>query len=259
MDISKMNFLSIKEYVNNATEENYEKLIEILSVDTRKNVQNLSKQLDNYLEKKSKELIRVQKLYNFDRAFHTNGYLAGVDEVGRGPLAGPIVAASVILDLNVLDEDLILGINDSKKLTAKKREELSEIIINKSICYNIALIEHNVIDKDGVGICNQEVLKQAAENLSVKPDFVVSDGYGIKNIGINNTFVIKGDSKSASIACASIVAKVYRDNLMKKYAEIFPQYQFQNNSGYGSKEHIEAIKKFGPCPIHRRSFLRNIL
>ena len=259
MDISKMNFSSIKEYVHNATEENYEKLIELLSADVRKNVQNLSNQLNNYLEKKSKELIRVQKLYNFDRAFHTNGYLAGVDEVGRGPLAGPIVAASVILDLNVLDEDLILGINDSKKLTAKKREELSEIIINKSICYNIALIEHNVIDKDGVGVCNQEVLKQAAENLSVKPDFVVSDGYGIKNIGINNTFVIKGDSKSASIACASIVAKVYRDNLMKKYAEIFPQYQFQNNSGYGSKEHIEAIKKFGPCPIHRRSFLRNIL
>jgi ribonuclease HII len=259
MDISKMNFSSIKEYVNNVTEENYDKLIEILSVDTRKNVQNLSKQLNNYLEKKSKELIRVQKLYNFDRDFNTNGYLAGVDEVGRGPLAGPIVAASVILDLNVLDEDLILGINDSKKLTAKKREELSEIIINKSICYNIALIEHNVIDKDGVGVCNQEVLKQAAEDLSIKPDFVVSDGYAIKNIGINNTFVIKGDSKSASIACASIVAKVYRDNLMKKYAEIFPQYQFQNNSGYGSKEHIEAIKKFGPCPIHRRSFLRNIL
>lgn len=254
-----MNFLSIKEYVNNVSEENYEKLIKMLSVDSRKNVQNLSKQLNNYLGKKSKELIRVKNLYNFDKNFNINGYLAGVDEVGRGPLAGPIVAASVILNLNVLDEDLILEINDSKKLTAKKREKLSKIIIDKSICYNIALIEHNIIDKNGVGVCNQEVLKLAAKHLSIKPDFVVSDGYAIKNIGINNTFVIKGDSKSASIACASIIAKVYRDNLMKKYAEKYPHYHFENNSGYGSKEHIEAIKKFGPCSIHRRSFLRNIL
>ncbi len=259
MDISKMSFSSIKEYVNSISQENYHKIIPVLSTDGRKNVQNLSRRLITYLDKKSKELIRVRKLYDFDRNFNINGYLAGTDEVGRGPLAGPIVAASVILDLNVLDENLILGINDSKKLTAKKRDELSKIIIKKATCYSIELIEKDEIDRIGIGACNQAVLKNAALNLRVKPDFVVSDGYAIKNIGIKNTFVIKGDSKSASIACASIVAKVYRDNLMKKYAEEYPYYHFENNSGYGSKEHIEAIKKFGPCSIHRMSFLKNIL
>ncbi|WP_035795689.1 ribonuclease HII [Clostridium akagii] len=254
-----MSFSSIKEYVNSISEENYKEIIPLLSADGRKNVKKLSEKLSNYLDGKSKELLRVKKLYDFDRNFNVNGCLAGVDEVGRGPLAGPIVAAAVILNLDVLDENLILEINDSKKITAKKREELSKIIMEKAICYNIELMEHNKIDIDGIGICNQAVLKNAAINLKIKPDFVVSDGYAIKNIGINNAFAIKGDSKSASIACASIIAKVYRDNLMKKYAEEYPNYHFENNSGYGSKEHIEAIKKFGTCPIHRMSFLRNIL
>lgn len=254
-----MSFSSIKEYVNSISEENYKEIIPLLSADGRKNVKKLSEKLSNYLDGKSKELLRVKKLYDFDRAFNVNGCLAGVDEVGRGPLAGPIVAAAVILNLDVLDEDLILEINDSKKITAKKREELSKIIMEKAICYNIELMEHNKIDIDGIGICNQAVLKNAAINLKIKPDFVVSDGYAIKNIGVNNSFAIKGDSKSASIACASIIAKVYRDNLMKKYAEEYPNYHFENNSGYGSKEHIEAIKKFGASPIHRMSFLKNIL
>lgn len=259
MNISKMSFSSIKGYVNGISEENYGEIITVLSTDSRKNVRNFSKSLITYLDKKAKELLRVQNLYDFDRNFHINGYLAGVDEVGRGPLAGPIVAAAVILDLKVLDNKLILEINDSKKLTIKKREELSKIIISKAICYNIELIEQDKIDENGVGVCNQAVLKNAALNLRIKPDFVVSDGYAIKNIGINNDFAIKGDSKSASIACASIIAKVYRDNLMKEYAREYPNYHFENNSGYGSKEHIDAIKQFGPCSIHRMSFLKNII
>jgi ribonuclease HII len=259
MDIAKMSFSTIKEYVNNSVEENYEEIIELLKNDKRKNVQNLSKRLNSYIENRAKELDRVRNMYEFDRRLGIEGFLAGADEVGRGPLAGPIVAASVILKLNVLDEDLILEINDSKKLTVHKREQLYKIIIEKAECYNIELIDKAEIDAKGIGVCNQEVLKLAAENLKIKPDFVISDGYPIKNIGIKNTFAIKGDSKSASIACASIIAKVYRDNLMKKYAEEYPEYHFESNSGYGSKEHIEAIKKYGPCPIHRISFLKNIL
>lgn len=259
MDINKMSFLKIKEYVNNSSEESYRDIIELLKNDNRKNVQNLSKRLSIYLANRGKELERVRKLYEFDKNLEIKGRLAGVDEVGRGPLAGPIVAASVILDLDVDDKDLILEINDSKKLTAHKREELSKIIIEKAKCYNIELIDKTEIDKYGIGVCNQKVLRLAAQNLEMKPDFVLSDGYAIKDVGIKNTFAIKGDSKSASIACASIIAKVYRDDLMKKYAEEYPEYHFESNSGYGSKEHIEAIKKYGPCPIHRISFLGNIL
>lgn len=259
MDINKMSFLKIKEYVNNSSEESYRDIIELLKNDNRKNVQNLSKRLSVYLANRGKELERVRKLYEFDKNLEIKGHLAGVDEVGRGPLAGPIVAASVILDLDVEDKDLILEINDSKKLTAHKREELSKIIKEKAKCYNIELIEKVEIDKYGIGVCNQKVLRVAAQNLEMKPDFVLSDGYAIKDVGIKNTFAIKGDSKSASIACASIIAKVYRDDLMKKYAEEYPEYHFESNSGYGSKEHIEAIKKYGPCPIHRISFLGNIL
>lgn len=174
-------------------------------------------------------------------------------------MAGPIAAASVILDLNTLSENLILEINDSKKLSPKKREKLAEIIKEKSISYNIYLLDNNEIDKKGIAFCNQEVLKMAVYGLKVTPDFVLSDGYAIKDMKIKNHYVIKGDSKSASIACASIIAKVYRDKLMKQYALSYPMYKFESNSGYGSKEHIEAIKKFGITPIHRRSFLSNFI
>lgn len=254
-----MKFSEIKTFISSTEESKYNDYIESLQNDSRKNVQNLGQKLLGAIEKKNNEIIRVQKMYDFDKSYDYTGFIAGADEVGRGPLAGPIAAAAVILDLNCVTEKLILEINDSKKLSPKKREELSEKIKENAIAYNIYLLDNEQIDQKGIGFCNQEVLKQAVLGLKEKPSLVLSDGYAIKNLGIKNEFVIKGDSKSASIACASIIAKVYRDNLMKQYAEQYSQYHFDGNAGYGSKEHIEAIKKYGPCPIHRWSFLNNIL
>lgn len=263
IDFNNMKSAEVKKYITsilNDNDCNYNFIIELLEKDNRKTVQKLSENVRKYVENKEKEINRVKNMYIFDRKFLANGYIVGVDEVGRGPLAGPIVAAAVVLDLDCkIDEELILHINDSKKLSLKMREELDSIIKQKAISYSIAEIDNNEIDNKGIAWGNNEVLKRAYEGLTVEPNFILSDGYGIKNCKYNNEFVIKGDAQSASIACASIIAKVYRDNRMKEYASIYPQYDFDKNVGYGTKNHIEAIKKYGFTPIHRKSFLKNIL
>lgn len=268
-DFSNINYIKIKDYVEYLKEAyiNYDiqchelyRIADILKTDNRKNVHSLALKITSFLEDRNKELNRVKYMYDFDRQYLNTGYIAGVDEVGRGPLAGPIVAAAVILDLHVLDDrDLILGIKDSKKLSRKAREELSQIIKHKAISYSIGIIDNDIIDMQGISWCNNEVFKISVNKLTITPNFVLSDGYRIKNFNIRNEHVIKGDEKSASIACASIIAKVYRDNLMKEYAKAYPQYGFEDNAGYGTKEHINSIKKYGPCKIHRRCFLSNIL
>jgi ribonuclease HII len=235
-------------------------LIGCMESDSRNAVNNAAASLSRHLSAYEAEIARVIRLYEFDGAYGDYSYVAGVDEVGRGPLAGPIVAASVILDMkSAKNRDIILGINDSKKLAPHLREELAEIIKRKALSFNIHQYSNEDIDIKGISWCNNEALKNAAENLSIKPQLVISDGYPIKGIGIRNEFAVKGDSKSASIACASIVAKVYRDRLMKEYDAVYPNYGFASNSGYGSMEHIEAIKRYGATEIHRKSFLSNIL
>ncbi len=264
---SKLNTKIIKSYTDylrenyfNIEKEKLNRVIEYLNNDSRKNVQMLAQSLNKFLVKQDEELNRVKSMYNFDKNFGNYIYVAGVDEVGRGPLAGPIAAGSVVLDLKCKDcKDLLFGIKDSKKLSAQNREKLSKIIKAKAISYNIAVINNAEIDERGIAWCNNEVLRRAASGLKVLPDLVLSDGYSVKNLNIENEFIIKGDAKSASIACASIIAKVYRDNLMKEYAKMYPEYGFEKNSGYGTEEHIAAIKKYGICKIHRRSFLKNIL
>lgn len=264
---AKLSFSSLKLYVAylkesffNIEKEKICKITECLSNDSRKNVQGLAESLDKFFIKKENEINRVREMYNFDKSFGNYIYVAGVDEVGRGPLAGPIAAASVVLNLKYKEyTDLILGIKDSKKLSPKIREELAEIIKERAIAYNIALINNNEIDQRGIAWCNNEVLRRAVKGLKVPPDIVLSDGYAVKNLDIHNEFIIKGDAKSASIACASIIAKVYRDSLMKEYSKLYPHYGFNNNSGYGTNEHVEAIKKYGVCKIHRMSFLKNII
>lgn len=256
---SKVKYIE-KNYFDIKSEVNIEEIIQLLYKDHRKNVQKLSMSLQSFIEKTNKEIERVNNMYSFDKGFISDGYISGADEVGRGPLAGPIVGASVILNLNESNiKDIILGIKDSKKLSPKLREELSSIIKDKSISYKIIEIDNTIIDEKGIGWCNNEVLKQSTLNLHIQPSLVLSDGYAIKNINIKNEYVIKGDAKSASIACASIIAKVYRDNIMDNYAKTYPDYGFEKNAGYGTAEHIEALKKFGPCKIHRMSFLKNIL
>lgn len=249
-----------EKYLSYGISEDITLLIAELGNDNRKNVNALGERLKKKIQKNINEINRVKAMYSFDKSFGNYIYICGVDEVGRGPLAGPIAAGAVILNNNIVnDKDIILGIKDSKKLSSKSREELSEIIKDKAIAYNVTLLNNTEIDTRGIAWCNNEVLKRAALGLKYTPDIVLSDGYAVKNLQIQNEFIIKGDAKSASIACASILAKVYRDNLMKEYAIMYPEYRFENNAGYGTQEHIEAIKKYGPCKIHRMSFLNNIL
>lgn len=264
-DIVNLTFKEIKEEVAaidiniDYKSKELEVIIKVLSNDTRKNVSSLGNKLLKEKNRILDEISRVKSMYNFDKSFGNYNIIAGVDEVGRGPLAGPIVSCAVILDLNAEDDELLLWINDSKKLSEKKREELAEIIKEKALAYYIAECDSKEIDRRGIGVCNNDVFLKAANSLEVKPDLILSDGYTIKGIEISNKSVIKGDTKSASIAAASIVAKVYRDKLMKEYADKYPYYGFEENVGYGTSKHIDGIKEYGPCKIHRMSFLKNIL
>ena len=264
-DISSLSFKCVKEKVDeiNINElYNSKELIDIINIlksDKRKNINSLGAKLQKAKEKIENEIKRVRNMYNFDKSFENYNIIAGVDEVGRGPLAGPIVSCAVVLDLNVLDEDLILWINDSKKLNERKRQELADIIKEKALAYYIASRDSKEIDERGIGVCNNEVFLEACNSLKVKPDLVLSDGYTVKGIQIPNKSVIKGDTKSACIAAASIVAKVYRDNIMHEYAKKYPHYDFEHNVGYGTSKHIAGLKEYGKCQIHRESFLSNLL
>jgi len=261
MDISGLSFEEIKKIIKDESlsEESILELSELFKVDKRKNVQLLGEKLLRSLAKQKLEENRIRAMYDFDRNFGSFNYVAGVDEVGRGPFAGPIVAAAVILDLNnIKNKNLIAGIKDSKALSPGVREVLAEEIKQNAVAINIALINNKIIDERGIGWCNQEVFRKACNGLKIKPDLVLSDGYPIKNIQLSNRYAIKGDTKSASIACASIVAKVFRDSIMKEYALKYPEYGFEHNSGYGTESHIAAIKEHGITEIHRTSFLKNL-
>ena len=179
-------------------------------------------------------------------------YICGVDEVGRGPLAGPVVCAAVIMPL----DDIIEGVDDSKKLSAKKRENLSESILRKAIAFNICLIEPQIIDEINILEATKLCMKNAVEGLSIQPDFVLTDGNMTLDISLPQRSIIKGDSLSYSIGAASIIAKVYRDMLMDEYDKLYPEYAFASNKGYGTAEHIKGIIRAGICPVHRRSFTK---
>lgn len=178
--------------------------------------------------------------------------VAGVDEVGRGPLAGPVVCCAVIMP----HDNLIDGVTDSKKLTEKKRESLAELIKERAIAYCIKEVSEKEIDELNILNAVKKCMTDAVNGLSVKPDITLVDGVDT-NLSINAEYIVKGDLKSYTIGCASIVAKVYRDNLMKEYAKEFPEYAFEKHKGYGTKVHIEKIKEIGPCRLHRKTFIKN--
>lgn len=190
----------------------------------------------------------------YERELYEKGYTAvcGTDEVGRGPLAGPVVCAAVIMPT----DDIIEGVDDSKKLSEKKREKLSEIILKKAIAYAICRVEPQKIDEINILEATKLCMKNAVESLNIKPDFVLTDGNMTLDIDIPQTSIVKGDALSYSIGCASIIAKVYRDAVMDGYVCEFPQYGFEKHKGYGTAEHIKAIKEHGLCDIHRRSFTK---
>lgn len=191
-------------------------------------------------------------MYKIEKELFEKGYrlIAGVDEAGRGPLAGDVYAAAVILD----PDDIIEGLNDSKKLSEKKREELYEEITKRALSYAICPVSASVIDEVNILNATFMAMNGAVDNLSVKPDFVLIDGNRIKDMKISHETVVKGDAKSASIAAASILAKVARDRYMKEMDKKYPEYNFGKHKAYGTKEHLELIKKHGPSPIHRKSF-----
>ncbi len=190
-----------------------------------------------------------------EREYLARGYMAvaGVDEVGRGPLAGPVVCAAVILPLG--EERRIVGIDDSKKLSAKKREALAEQIKEVARAYSIAEVDEGIIDKINILQATRLGMKRAVESLSLPPDFVLTDGNMTLDISVPQRSIVKGDALVASIGAASILAKVYRDALMAKYAIHYPFYGFERNAGYGTREHIEAIREHGICEIHRKTFI----
>lgn len=182
-------------------------------------------------------------------------YVCGVDEAGRGPLAGPVCAAAVILPRGLM----IDGVNDSKKLTEKKREALFDVICNSALAYSIAFGDVDEIESVNILRATMNTMKRAVESLSIKADCVYIDGNCMPFIDTRGECIVKGDAKSMSIACASILAKVSRDRLMREYAVKYPEYGFEKHKGYGTKQHTESIILNGPCPIHRLSFLKNIL
>ncbi|MBO6244583.1 MAG: ribonuclease HII [Clostridia bacterium] len=207
---------------------------------------------------KEKEFERLTNLKKIEKDLYEKKFnnICGIDEAGRGPLAGPVVVAGVIMP----KDSMIEGVNDSKKVSEKKREKLYDLIIKESIDYSVAIIGHDVIDEINILSATKSGVTKVVEELSVKPDLILVDALtGINTKGIPYDSIIKGDAKCYNIACASIIAKVTRDRIMRQWDEIYPQYGFINHKGYGTAKHIEAIKEYGLCPIHRKTFTKKFI
>lgn len=223
--------------------------------DERPGVQAIVAKARKNLEKYNAELARIDKLKEYERKYSEYQYICGIDEVGRGPLAGPVVACAVILPKDCC----ILYVNDSKKLSETKREELYDEIMDKAVSVGLGFVDNDRIDEINILQATYEAMRQAIGKLSPQPDILLNDAVTIPGISIKQVPIIKGDAKSISIGAASIVAKVTRDRMMVEYSHKFPEYDFAQNKGYGSAKHIEAIKKYGPCRLHRRSFIGNFV
>ena len=229
----------IKEEFAAASEGQWADLCAGYAEDQRSGVQKIVSQYQKKMENLEKEKLRMEQMMQYEHEYEHLGYLCGIDEVGRGPLAGPVVACAVILPK---DHD-ILYLNDSKKLTAHKREELYDVIMEKAVAVGIGMASPQRIDEINILQATYEAMREAISKLKVTPQIPI----------------IKGDAKSASIAAARIVAKVTRDRMMVEYDKTLPGYGFASNKGYGSSEHIEALKKYGPSPIHRASFITHFV
>lgn len=232
-----------------------DELISEFSSDERDGVKKLVSSAVKRKEAYIKELARTEKLKEFEKKYESLGYVCGIDEVGRGPLAGPVVAGAVILP----KDSHILYLNDSKQLSEKKREELYDIIMSEAVSVGIGFNSPERIDEINILNATYEAMRDAVSKLSPCPDVLLNDAVTIPGLPMKQVPIIKGDAKSVSIAAASIVAKVTRDRLMVSYDEIYPEYNFKSNKGYGSAEHIEALKKYGKTPIHRNSFIGHFI
>ena len=229
--------------------------IEEFNKDERSGVKALVKKAQKCLDDLEKEKQRMYEMFSYERKYAEYEYICGVDEVGCGPLAGPVVSAAVILPKNCD----ILYLNDSKKLSENKREEIFDEIMAKAVSVGIGFASPERIDEINIRQADFEAMRMALSKLSVEPDFIMVDGYPIGGVDKKQISIVKGDAKSASIAAASIIAKVTRDRMMSEYDTVFPGYGFASNKGYGSAEHIQAIKELGPTPIHRKTFIKNFV
>lgn len=208
---------------------------------------------------KEKELERLTILKQIEEEIYNKEdvkYICGIDEAGRGPLAGPVVVASVIMP----KDSMIEGVNDSKKVSEKKREKLYEEITNTAIAWGVGIIDQREIDEINILNATKKGLTNSLKELEIKPDLILVDALtNIDTLGIPYRSIIKGDAKSYSIAAASIIAKVTRDRIMRQWDELYPEYGFEKHKGYGTKMHTDAIKEYGPCPLHRKSFIKNFI
>lgn len=230
-------------------------LYEVYAEDKRSGVVSLISKYRKQEEKIEAEKKRMEDMYIYERKYADFQYICGIDEVGRGPLAGPVVAGAVILPK---DCD-ILYLNDSKKLSEKMRESLYDEIMEKAIATGIGIVSPARIDEINILQATYEAMRMALGELKVKPDLLLNDAVKIPEVATRQVPIIKGDAKSASIAAASIIAKVTRDRLMVQYDEVLPGYGFASNKGYGSSEHIRAIQEQGATPIHRQTFIKNFI
>lgn len=230
-----------------------EHLLNIMSADRRLGVRALVEKTRRRLRREQEEEARLRRMQRHERALNRQGYefVAGADEVGRGALAGPLVAAAVILGR----ESSLPGLNDSKKLSSRSRELLSDLIIEQAVSWAIVEIDAARIDSLGLQAANLWALGQAVIRLKPEPDFAIFDGFNVTGPGVPSLGLVKGDSQSQSVAAASIIAKVHRDRIMVENHKTYPDFRFDENKGYGTAGHQEALKTCGPCELHRRSFL----
>ena len=206
-------------------------------------------------EKLEKELARLEAMREYEDTYDACAYICGIDEAGRGPLAGPVVAAAAVLPKDCQ----IFYLNDSKKLSEKKRDLLFDEIKEKAVAYGIGLVSPQVIDEINILQATYEAMRQAISQLNVIPEILLNDAVTIPGVDIMQVPIVKGDAKSVSIAAASILAKVTRDRMMMEYDQIYPEYGFAKHKGYGTAAHIAALKEYGPCPIHRRTFIKKFV
>lgn len=249
-----LNIGEIKEQFQAAAEEELPELIKRYEQDERGGVRKLIGSAEKKLAALEKEKQRIEKLRVYEEKYREYDFICGIDEVGRGPLAGPVVAGAVILPRDCR----ILYINDSKQLTEKKREELYDVIMEKAVSCGLGYASPERIDEINILQATYEAMREALGKLVPQPDILLNDAVTIPKVDIRQVPIIKGDAKSITIGAASIIAKVTRDRLMAEYDKVFPEYGFAANKGYGSAAHIEALKKHGPTPIHRKSFIKNL-
>lgn len=244
----------IKLLFEQSKREQWDALFSQFKEDERAGVQKVIQQYQRKQMAYEKEQLRLEKMLEFERKYGADFHcICGVDEAGRGPFAGPVIAGAVILPVGLKIE----GLNDSKQVSAKRREELYEEILEKAISVGLGMSSPERIDEINILQATYEAMQHAIEDLDVVPDLLLNDAVTIPQIPIKQVGIIKGDARSLSIAAASIMAKVTRDRLMVEFAELYPEYGFEKNKGYGSEQHRMALKKYGPCPIHRNTFIHN--